>query len=73
MPLQVCWMRRTFAMAVTGDAGVQIGPADTLLLHPSDHPGQALVTDIFTGDNYENWRRTVRIATHNFGALLDPR
>jgi len=55
-------MRRTFAMAVTGESRVQIEPADTLFLHPSDHPGQALVTDIFNGDDYENWRRTVRIA-----------
>ena len=55
-------MRKTFAMAVTGDGRVQIEPADTLFLHPSDHPGQALVTDIFNGDDCENWRRTVRIA-----------
>ena len=49
-------------MAVTGEGRVQIEPADTLFLHPSDHPGQAPVTDIFNGDDYENWRRTVRIA-----------
>ena len=41
---------------------VQIEPTDPLFLHPSDHPGQALVTDIFTGEDYENWRRSVQIA-----------
>jgi len=47
-------------MAVAGR--VQIEPTDPLFLHPSDHPGQALVTDIFTGEDYENWRRSVQIA-----------
>jgi len=45
---------RSFAMAVAGNGRVQIEPTDPLFLHPSDHPGQALVTDIFTGDDYEN-------------------
>ena len=49
-------------MAVAGSGRVQIEPTDPLFLHPSDHPGQALVTDIFAGDDYENWRRSVQIA-----------
>jgi len=53
---------RSFAMAVVGNGRVQIEPTDPLFLHLSDHPRQALVTDIFTGDDYENWRRSVKIA-----------
>ena len=49
-------------MAVAGGNRVQIEPADPLFLHPSDHPGQSLVTHIFNGENFENWRRSVRIA-----------
>uniref|UniRef100_A0A7C9D7K9 Uncharacterized protein n=1 Tax=Opuntia streptacantha TaxID=393608 RepID=A0A7C9D7K9_OPUST len=42
---------RSFAMAVTGNGRVHIEPTDPLFLHPSDHPGQALVTDVFTGED----------------------
>jgi len=31
-------------------------------LHPSDQPGQGLVADVFNGDNFENWRRSVTVA-----------
>jgi len=31
-------------------------------LHSSDHPGQPLGTDIFNGEDFDNWRRSVRIA-----------
>ena len=48
-------------MAVVGGR-VQIEPSDPLFLHPSDHPGQSLVADMFGGDDFENWRRSVTIA-----------
>jgi len=35
------------------DGKVRIELDDPLFLHPSDHPGQALV-DIFNGEDYEN-------------------
>ena len=41
---------------------VQIEHSDPLFLHPSDHPGQVLVADVFNGDDFENWRRSVLIA-----------
>ena len=53
---------RTFEPVVVGDGRVQIEPADPLFLHPLDHPGQALVADIFNGEDYENWRRPIRIS-----------
>lgn len=51
----------SYAMAVVGGK-VQIEPSDLLFLHPSDHPGQNLVADMFGGDDFENWRRLVTIA-----------
>ena len=49
-------------MAATGGNRVQIESTDLLFLHPLDHPGQSLVTDVFNGDDFENWRRYVTIA-----------
>ena len=41
---------------------VQIEHSDPLFLHPSDHPGQVLAADIFNGEDFDNWRRSVMIA-----------
>ena len=49
-------------MAVTGEDRVQIEPSDPLFLHPSDHPGHVLIADIFNGEDYDNWKRSVLIA-----------
>ena len=35
---------------------------DPLYLHPSDHPGLVLVSQIFDGKNFGEWRRSVKIA-----------
>ena len=52
----------SYAMAVTGGNKVQIDVSNPLFLHPSDQPGQGLVADVFNGDNFENWRRSVTVA-----------
>jgi len=49
-------------MAANGGNRVQIETTSPLFLHPSDHPGQSLMTDVFNGDDFENWRRSVTIA-----------
>ena len=49
-------------MAANGGNRVQIETTSPLFLHPSDHPGQSSVTDVFNGDDFENWRRSVTIA-----------
>jgi len=49
-------------MAMAGDNRVPIEATDPLFLHPLDHPGQSLVTDVFNGDNFENSRHFVTIA-----------
>ena len=51
-----------FAMAVQGNRPVQLEPTDPLYIHPSDQPGQPLVSTPFNGDNFDNWRRSVIIA-----------
>jgi len=33
-----------------------------LFLHPSNQPGQSLVADLFNGEDFENWRRSVTVA-----------
>lgn len=52
----------SFAMAVQGNRLPQIEPSDPLYIHPSDSPGQTLVTNIFNGENYDSWKRSVVIA-----------
>jgi len=50
---------RSYAMAIINGENsdkAQIDASDSLYLHPSDHSGQALVADIFNGENFENWR-----------------
>jgi len=53
---------RSYALAVMGGDKVQIEPLDPLFLHPSDHLGHVLVADIFSGEDFDNWRRSVMIA-----------
>jgi len=45
-----------------GGNKVQIEPSDPLFLHLSNHPGHVLVTDIFNGEDFDNWQRSVMIA-----------
>ena len=49
-------------MVVIGENRAQIDALDPLFLHPSDQPGQGLVADLFNGDDFENWRRSVTVA-----------
>uniref|UniRef100_A0A7C9DJJ1 Retrotransposon Copia-like N-terminal domain-containing protein n=1 Tax=Opuntia streptacantha TaxID=393608 RepID=A0A7C9DJJ1_OPUST len=53
---------RSYAMAVAGGNRVHIEAADPLFLHPSDQPGLSLVADLFNGEDFENWRRSVTVA-----------
>jgi len=53
---------KSYAMAVVGGSKIQIDASDPLFLHSFDHPGQPLVADIFNGEDFDNWRRSVRIA-----------
>jgi len=53
---------RSYAMAVSGGNRVQIEASDPLFLLPSDQPGLSLVADIFNGDDFENWRRSITVA-----------
>jgi len=46
-------------MVVVEGNRVQIDASDPAFLHPSDQPGQGLVVNIFNGDDFENWRRSV--------------
>lgn len=32
-----------------------------LYLHPSDHPGQVLVSAVFNGDNFNQWKRSMSL------------
>jgi len=41
-------------MAAAGSNRVQIEATDPTFLHPLDHPGQSLVTEVFDGDDFEN-------------------
>ena len=49
-------------MAASGSRIPQVEPTDPLYVHPSDNPSQALVSNVFTGDNFDNWKRAVFIA-----------
>lgn len=49
-------------MKATGGNRVQIEPSDPLFLNSSDHPGQTLVAGIFNGEDFDHWKRSVRIA-----------
>jgi len=49
-------------MAVQGNRTAQVEPSDPLFVHPSDNPAQPLVSNVFNGDNFDNWKRSVEIA-----------
>jgi len=49
-------------MAAQGSRTPQVEPTDPLYVHPSDNPAQPLVSNVFTGDNFDNWKRSVSIA-----------
>jgi len=49
-------------MVAAGGSRIQIEATDPLFLHPLDQPGQSLVADVFHGDDYKNWKRSVTIA-----------
>ena len=51
-----------FAMAIQGNRLPLIEPTGPLYIHPSDHPGHPLVSNIFNGDNFGNWKRLVIIS-----------
>jgi len=55
---------KTYAMAVQGQGSrvPQVEPTDPLYVHPSDNPAQPLVSTVFNGDNFDNWKRSVFIA-----------
>ena len=44
-------------MASTSGSRIQLDSSD----RPSDHPGQSLVAEISNGEDFENWRRSIRI------------
>jgi len=52
----------SYAMAVQGTRTSQLEPTDPLYVHPSDNPGLPLVSNLFTGENFDNWKRSVVIA-----------
>lgn len=41
---------------------IQLESSHPLYLHPSDHPGQVLVTASLTGDNYNEWKHSMTLA-----------
>lgn len=46
-----------------GDSNtITIEASHPLYLHPSDHPGQILVSSSLTGDNFNEWKRSMTLA-----------
>ncbi|RZB57322.1 hypothetical protein D0Y65_046126 [Glycine soja] len=41
-----------------------IDDSNPFILHSSDHPGIALVSHPFTSDNYNSWKKAMRMALH---------
>lgn len=41
---------------------VSIEPSHPLYLHPSDHPGQILVSTALNGENFNEWHRSMSLA-----------
>lgn len=52
----------TVATTDTENQILTLDPSHPLYLHPSDHPGQVLVTQTLTGDNFNQWRRSMTLA-----------
>jgi len=48
-------------MAAQGTRITQVEPTDPLFVHPSDNPAQPLVSNVFTRENYDGWKRSVSI------------
>jgi len=53
---------KSYSMAVQGSRIPQVEPTDPLYVHPSDNPAQPLVSSVFNGDSFDNWKRSVSIA-----------
>jgi len=51
-----------FAMAVQGIRPPQLEPTNPLYIHPSDNPGLPLVANLFNGEGFGNWKRSIMIA-----------
>jgi len=49
-------------MVVQGNRLPAMEPTDPLCIHPSDNPGIPLVSTLFNGENFDNWKRSVVIA-----------
>lgn len=41
---------------------ISLDVSHPLYLHPSDHPGQILVASALTGDNFNEWKRSMTLA-----------
>ena len=48
----------SYAMTVQGSRLPVIEPNDPLFIHPSYHPGQTLVANVFHGEDFDSWKRT---------------
>ena len=50
-----------------------IEPNDPLFFHPSNHLGQVLVSEVFSGEDFDSWKRTFLIAlsSKNKVAFID--
>jgi len=44
--------------------------AEVYTLHPSDHPGMLLVSQVFDGNGFGSWRRALLIALSTTGKLF---
>ena len=51
-----------FAMAVQGTRPPQLEPTNPPYIHPSDNPRLPLVANLFNGEGFDNWKRSVIIA-----------
>jgi len=54
----ICSFMVSYAMAVQGGRSLTIDPNDPMFIHPSDHPGQVLVANVFNGEGFDSWKRT---------------
>ena len=51
-----------FSMAVKETRPPQLEPTGPLYIHPSDNPKLPLVANLFNGEGFDNWKRSVMIA-----------
>jgi len=52
----------SYAMVVQGNHTPVIEPNNPLFTHPSDHPGQVLVAEALSGEDFDPWKRPFLIA-----------